>query len=181
MVAGTPVWSPDGSKIAFTSDKSGNIDIWVIDADGSNMRQVTRHPAWDDFPSWSSDGRKIAFQSDRAGTIDIWAIDIKTGRTEQITNFSSDEYLPDWSPDMRWIAFASNKDTGLFSMRIWAMNIDTKKAILVSRGNGTIEQYPAWSPDGSMIAYTSNGYDGHPDGDSNIWVAQVEFVSLDGE
>jgi Tol biopolymer transport system component len=68
---GFPAWSPDGRKIAFTSDRTGNFDIWVMDSDGGNQSQLTTHSADDGFPAWSPDGRKIAFESDRTGNFDI--------------------------------------------------------------------------------------------------------------
>jgi hypothetical protein len=69
---GDPRWSPDGTKILFTSDRSGDYEIWVMNADGSDQRNLTNHPADDEYPTWSSDGSYIAFQSTRQGGISLW-------------------------------------------------------------------------------------------------------------
>ena len=62
----TLVWSPDGSKVAFLSNRDGNFEIYVMNADGSNEINLTQHPGYDVDPSWSPDGRKLAFQRDRS-------------------------------------------------------------------------------------------------------------------
>lgn len=67
-----PAWSPDGSKIAFTSNRDGNQEIYVMDIDGKNKRNLTNTPSEDEHPTWAPDAAMIAFQSDRGGTTEIW-------------------------------------------------------------------------------------------------------------
>ena len=69
-----PAWSPDGKKIAFTSDRSGDYEIWVMNADGKEANQLTDFPGLDTRPVWSPDGSKIAFTSNRSGTMEIWVM-----------------------------------------------------------------------------------------------------------
>ncbi|MBI3621433.1 MAG: PD40 domain-containing protein [Nitrospirae bacterium] len=71
-----PVWSPDGRRIALTSDQSGNRDIWLMQPDGTGLRQVTTHPAHDRNAVWSPDGTRLAFGSNRTGHYEVWAIDV---------------------------------------------------------------------------------------------------------
>lgn len=78
-----PAWSPDGKKIAFSTDKSGNHDIWILQVDSGVLEQVTTHPASDTDPSWSSDGERIAFTSTRSGMMEIWVMD-KNGRNLKV-------------------------------------------------------------------------------------------------
>jgi TolB protein len=80
-------WSSDGKKIAFSSDMSGNFDIWMVDVQSGKMTQVTRHPAMDESPAFSPDGKEIAFISTRTGKRAIWLKDLKTGKETQLRPF----------------------------------------------------------------------------------------------
>ena len=71
-----PVWSPDGKRIAFTSNRDGNYEIYVMDADGGNQRNLTRHPGQDNYATWSPDGKKIAFISNRDGGYDVYVMGV---------------------------------------------------------------------------------------------------------
>ncbi|MBN2306266.1 MAG: PD40 domain-containing protein, partial [Anaerolineae bacterium] len=96
-----PDWSPDGTQIAFTSDLAGhgNNDIYVMDADGSNLRRLTFHDADDEFPAWSPDGTQIAFCSQRDGRDwDIFVVQADGSYLQQITDTPYDEWGVDWQP-----------------------------------------------------------------------------------
>jgi Tol biopolymer transport system component len=84
----SPNWSPDGTQIAFDSDRGGDWDIWVMNADGSNSRDLTDHPAEDRSPVWSPNGRRIAFSSDRAnkGHLDVYVMDASGGHVRRVTH-----------------------------------------------------------------------------------------------
>jgi TolB protein len=72
-----PAWSPDGLRIAFTSNRDGNYEIYVMNADGSNARNLTNHPDQDNFATWSPDGKHIAFISTRAGGHDVYVLGVE--------------------------------------------------------------------------------------------------------
>ena len=72
-----PVWSPDGQRIAFTSNRDGNYEIYVMDADGRNLRNLTHHPAQDNYAAWSPDSRRLAFISNRDGGHDVYVMDVQ--------------------------------------------------------------------------------------------------------
>jgi eukaryotic-like serine/threonine-protein kinase len=90
-----PTWSPDGRFIAYSSDQSGNFDIWVQPLGGGRAVQVTNHAAHDWQPSWSPDGNSIAFRSERDGG-GIYVVPALGGRERRIAAFG---YYPEWSPD----------------------------------------------------------------------------------
>ena len=69
-----PSWSPDGRKIVFVSERDGNFEVYVMNADGSGQQSLTRHPGHDSAPSWSSDGRKIAFTTKRDGNFEVYVM-----------------------------------------------------------------------------------------------------------
>jgi TolB protein len=71
-----PAWSPDGKRIAFTSARDGNLDIYVTHADGTNLRRVTTHPDRDDFPIWHPAGRQLLIVSEREGDSDLYLVDV---------------------------------------------------------------------------------------------------------
>ena len=91
-----PVWSPDGTKIAFSVTPSH--DVFVINADGSGLTNLTSNSAKDSFPDWSPDGKKIAFASNRDGDYDIYTMDADGSDVAQVTNLPGDDYDPDWQP-----------------------------------------------------------------------------------
>ncbi len=82
-----PVWSPDGKQIAFSSDKSGNFDIWVLSLEDWNLRQITVHESLDVSPAWSPDGSRIAFISARSGIMEIWIKDLKRDKLIKLSPF----------------------------------------------------------------------------------------------
>ena len=71
----SPSWSPDGTRLAFASDRGGNLDVYVMDVDGSNVVQLTDHPGTDSEPVWSPDGAQLAFASNRAGPTEVYLMD----------------------------------------------------------------------------------------------------------
>ncbi|MBI3152527.1 MAG: PD40 domain-containing protein [Chloroflexi bacterium] len=104
-----PTWSPDGSMIAFASSRTGTRQLFVMNADGSNIRQVTDLKDMGGRSSWSPDGTKLAFYAGPAGDHDLYIINVDGTNLVQITD-GGDNLGPSWSPDGNWIAFASFRD-----------------------------------------------------------------------
>ncbi|MGH3033312.1 MAG: TolB family protein [Gaiellaceae bacterium] len=93
-----PTWSPDGARIAFESIRDGNRDIYVMDADGSEITRLTEHPADDSEPAWSPDGTRIAFVSSRDGNAEIYVMNANGRAETRLTTSPEADTSPDWRP-----------------------------------------------------------------------------------
>jgi hypothetical protein len=141
-------WSPGGGQIAFTSLRSGNYDVWVMNADGSTPVNLTASSSSLDMaPTWSPDGTKIAFRSKRAGSFDIWVMDANGDNPVQLTNDHAFDADPDWSPDGSLIAYTHVGGTA----EIWTVTPDGADQTVLTTGSD-----PSWSPDGARIAFTNS-------------------------
>jgi TolB protein len=160
-----PAWSPDGALIAFHSMRSGNNDIWVMDADGGNQRQLTRDPGDDRRPAWSPDGAWIAFDSDRSGNRDIWVMDSQGENLKQLTSGPGQKTFAAWSPDATRVAFYSY---GGGILDLWVVDLqdflpDGEAGVVQRLTSGLADEkrnqctfachMPSWSPDSQQIAY----------------------------
>jgi Tol biopolymer transport system component len=145
-----PQFSPDGSRVAFSSDRSGSSEIWVCcDADGGNPGILTSfRAAAAGSPRWSPDGGRIAFDARPSGAAEIFLIGAQGGTVQNLTNDPSDDILPAWSRDGEWIYFASNR-TGRFE--IWRSHPDGSSLAQVTKSGG-FEAFEA--PDGKRLFYT---------------------------
>ena len=145
------------TKIAFTSWREGNGDIYVMDGDGSNQRRVTVNPARDEYPAWSPDGKKIAFVSNRNNVNkdhkQIWAIDADGKNPIRLTDGLVDSY-PDWSPDGTKIVYDAHlhpEEHHVAPAGITVMDADGNNKRLLTREGA----HPTWSPDSKRIAFIS--------------------------
>lgn len=146
-----PAWSPDGSRIAFASERDGNLEIYVMNANGESPVRLTNVvPAANYRPVWSPDGARIAFVSARDGNPKIYVMNADGASPVRLTSHIGRDADPAWSPDGSRIAFSSDRDG---SGGIWVMNADGSGLTrLTSNTQG--DQQPAWSPDGTRIAFS---------------------------
>ncbi len=93
-----PSWSPDGRKILFVSDRDGNLEVYVMNANGSRQQNLTRDPGHDSDPTWSPDGRKIAFTTKRGGNFEIYVMNADGSGQSNITHNRAPDRYPVWSP-----------------------------------------------------------------------------------
>jgi len=113
--------APQKAQIAFCSERDGNGEIYVMDIDGKNQRNITNNPAKDDYPSWSPNGQRIAFTSNRDGNGEIYVMDPDGKNQRNLTNNPLGDGGPSWSPDGQRIAFTSNRDG---NSEIYVMDAD---------------------------------------------------------
>jgi len=163
---GEPAWSSDGRRIAFVSRRhqmygeSGDLAVYVMNADGSGLARLTNSPAPDEYPAWSPDGTKLAFNRFTCMNADctqqgyraIYTVNVDgTGLTRltQPVGIGDDEW-PTWSPDGTRIAFVRTVDS--LASDVYVMNADGSNLIRLTDGQHPVRT-PSWSPDGLRIAY----------------------------
>ena len=161
------------TKIAFTSYRDANREIYVMDADGSNLRNLTRNPAWDSRPAWSPDGGRIAFESYRDGDWEIYVMDANGENPQRRTKHFSHDLAASWSPSGDLIAFQSFRGG---SFEIYMMAADGRNLRNLTNNNDANDETPSWSPDGERIAFTSSG--NRNEHDSNIYVMAADGGNL---
>ena len=152
---GTPVWSPDGSKIAFWSNRDGKNEIYVMDSDGSDVKRLTNNMSDDNNPKWSPDGRKILFDSDRDGNLEIYIMDADGTNQIRLTHNNASDSATSWSPDGSKIAFASNRDNSYpHNFDIFVMDADGSNVRKIV-DDPEYDAEPRWSPDGRRILFVT--------------------------
>jgi|GEM_PF-2655707 len=159
-------WSPDGSRIAFVSDRPGNMELFVMSADGSGVTQLTDFPGDDRTPTWSPDGTQLCFtRTDEENNWELYRINADGSDLVNLTNHSAADADPAWSPDGSRIAFTSTRNGNTYWL--YTMNADGSDVQLVSRRpSGNV--YPAWSPDSRQIVFT-----GQVDGAQELFVCDA--------
>ena len=138
--------SPDGSHIAFTSNRTGSTELWIANADGSNQTQLTSFngPAVGS-PRWSPDGKRIAFDGYASGSSDLYMIAVEGGNPVRLTSDKGNEIRPSWSHDGQWIYFGWDRGPG---HQIWKIRPSGGEPVQVTRKAG----YEAFeAPDGQWL------------------------------
>ena len=162
-------FSPDGTRIAFTSDRDGDYEIYLMNTDGTGTIQLTDNDHQEWTASWSPDGTRIAFTSDRDGDYEIYLTNTDGTGTIQLTNNDSLDWAPQWSPDGTRIAFSNDRDG---DAELFIMNADGSNPQQLT-DNDHDEWTASWSPDGARIAFDSDR-----DGDYEIYVMNADGTGI---
>jgi Tol biopolymer transport system component len=145
-----PNFSPDGSRIAFVSDRDGDWDIYAVTAAGGSKVKLTRNGRQDIQPTWSPDGGRIAFAGKRRGIWHIFLMNPDGTGLSRLTNSTKSDGGPTWSPDGTSIAFSRTPARG--DAELYSIDLTTR-AVTRLTNNRTNEYNPVWSPDGTRVAY----------------------------
>jgi TolB protein len=166
-----PTWSPEGTRIVFSSNRGGPRDLWIMNADGSGLRRLTRNNhgrGVDSAPTLSPDGRRVAFARRIRGDQEIYVMNLDGTGLRRLTRHPGIDFDPAWSPDGTEIAFwRTVRRRPREVHQIFVVNADGSALRRLTRGADS--DAPAWSLDGKRIAYTRlAGSRGH------IWVMRAD-------
>lgn len=165
-----PVWSPDGTKILFGAYGETTGDIFVINADGTNLQALTSNDYDEGYPAWSPDGTQIVFAVRQDGQEDLYIMNADGSNVNHLTNDPESDLYPAWSPDGTQIAFQSARGS---DTQIYLIDTDGNNLRPLSREPGDGYE-PSWSPDGTQIAFMS-----YRDGESaEIYVANADGTNI---
>lgn len=150
-----PALSPDGSRLAFVSNRTGSYEIWMSKRDGTEPIQLTQFGgSFTTTPAWSPDGKRIAFASRGKENIDVYVVDIMGGRPRQITAAGSNDRSPSWSRDGAWIYFGSNRNG---AWNVWKVPAEGGEAVQVTTGGGIAARE---DPQGGELLYVKGNAPG---------------------
>jgi TolB protein len=151
----SPAWSGDGSKIAFSSARTGDPEIWVADANGGNLRRVTTFRGPDIAPTWNPrTNAQIAWVSGRTGLPQIYIMDQDGSNVQRMTD-GGYAVSPSWSPNGQLLAFSWNRKYGPGDpggVDIHVIDIASKRYLQITHESGS-NDYPSWAPDGRHIVF----------------------------
>jgi Tol biopolymer transport system component len=164
---GEASWSPDGTQVAFVSDRAGyGRDVFIMNADGSEVRQLTRNQVYDAAPRFSPDGARIAFcQQVEPGNSEIVQMNTDGSEVTRLTERSGFDCAPDWSPDGTAIAFHGCTADGICQIHVMAAEGGEPRQLTDEHDN----RWPRWSPDGLWIAFTTTR-----DDQTDVWAMRPD-------
>lgn len=155
----SPALSPDGTQVAFASNRDGTWDLYVLNLKSGEITRVTNSPEYVSAPSWSPDSQWLAYELYLNENLEIAIVSLTNGEPEPIplTNETSADHSPAWAPDGRRVAFVSNRGG---DSDIWLADLDKtgeERYTNLSRTPYSSESHPVWTRDGSKLAWAAAG------------------------
>jgi TolB protein len=149
-----PAWSPDGKRVAFATNRAGNMEIFSANADGSDLRRLTNNAASDTAPCWSPTGAEIAFTSSRTGTPQLWVMDNEGLNVRRLTTIGNYNDACAWNPSKQHseIAYTARIEGGF---EVAVLDLATRNVRQITQGRGSCE-YPSWAPSGRHLVFSCN-------------------------
>ena len=167
-----PRLRPGSSQVLFSSDRTGNYELFLMDWGGANLQQLTNHPGYDSQPAWSPDGSKIAFASDRDGNMEIYVMNADGSNLSRLTFDGADDFHPSWSLDsaqLVWVRAMDQENGILLRMNADGSNVTNKTGLM------RYLQHPYWSDTGENISFD---YDANNDGWSDLAMIGADDLIL---
>ena len=164
-------YSPDGSRIVYASNRDGNFELYVVDADGQNHTRVTMTTANEAEPGWTPDGEQIVYQSDGSGGLQIWIMNADGSNQRALTEGTAANLEPAVSPDGSKIVFTSVRDD---NYEVYVMNFDGSDQQNITQTEFPHERAPAWLGDDAVVYVREEREDR-----TSTWI--VVRHALDGE
>ncbi len=162
---GPVYWSPTGEWLALGVGRGEDAEVYVVNANGEQVVNVSNSPGEDLFGGWSPDGKELLYVSDRDGRFVVYMANVEGGESMQLTNPTFDSGRPLWSPDGGHIAFMTNRDGNI---EIYSMNTEDGETIRLTDAPG-FDGFPLWSPTGDKIAFLTDR-----DGNAEIYVMNAD-------
>jgi Tol biopolymer transport system component len=153
-----PAWSHDGRRIAFSSTRGGgnNLDIWVMNADGTHPIRLTDHRAAEQDPAWAHDDKSLFFTAERDGRGEIYRVWLDSKRVDRITSGINRAIMPATSKDGRYLAYAAQT---IMSFQLHLLDLTNGTSRQITAGEGSCR--PSFAPDSNEIAFVRMGDPSH--------------------
>ncbi len=177
-----PEFSPDGKRIAFSSDRAGNFDIWMVNADGTEPTQLTHEASHDVHPAWAPDGQRIAFCSlnTQSGQWELWLLDLRQAGVRKFIGYG---LYPRWSPIEERIVYQRARERGQRWFSVWTLRLvngEPRFPTEISAGANEAHILPTFSPDGRRVAFCVVGGRSSDELASKPAPSEIRIVNADG-